>query len=244
MSSVPTGSAAPSIWAILAASRCASVTPRVRRPTKATSDAPPFFSRISWAMRVSARSSAASSRTCAFSRKRGTGVANFSPCEPLGARLKERRELTTVTLHARVRRCQPRCGSLAPRAEQIERQEREGAQHQEGTRAEHQTTDRLGAVEQARHAEEERAGPARGGRHALAENPERDPEEEQEPDGAARDRAHQSASVATTGAWSEGFVPLRSSRSISTERQRAASAGVTRIWSIRSPQPRWKAPAR
>src|SRR3990167_840609 len=74
MSSVPTGSAAPSILAILAASRWARVTPRVRRPTKARSAAPPFRSRISWAMRVSARSSAASSRTCAFSRKGRAGL--------------------------------------------------------------------------------------------------------------------------------------------------------------------------
>src|SRR5438309_1614819 len=313
MSSVPTGSVAPSIWAILVARRWASVTPRVRRPTKATSDAPPFFSRISWAMRVSARSSAASSRTCAFTRKRGTGVAIFSPCEPLGARLKERHERLRSLYTGESVAVNPRGGSLAPRAEQIERQEREGAQHQDRTRAEDQTTDCLGTVEQARHAEEvvpvvdeplgeegqrhraavgrvdrdvgerlprpeerdrgggalprveegddadrgdqhlvqraaehrdepaeeakdhvarlvedqvhaveERDGPAGGERQALAEDPERNPEEEQEPDGAARDRTHQSASVATTGAWSEGFVPLRSSRSIATERQRVA----------------------
>src|SRR5947208_711371 len=107
MSRVPTGTVAPSILAILAASRWASVTPRVRRPTKASSAAPPFFSRISWAMRVRARSSAASSRTWAFSRNRGAGVLNFSPCGPLGVRLKERRDRTSVTLHAEIRRCQP-----------------------------------------------------------------------------------------------------------------------------------------
>src|SRR3989442_15126225 len=70
MSSVPTGSEAPSIDAILAARRWARVTARVRRPTKGTSLAPPFFSRIWWAMRVSARSRAAVSSTSAFSRKR------------------------------------------------------------------------------------------------------------------------------------------------------------------------------
>src|SRR3989338_930367 len=74
MSRVPTGSVAPSILAILAASRWASVTPRVRSPTKASSVAPPFRSRISWAMRVSARSSAASSSTCAFSRNGRAGL--------------------------------------------------------------------------------------------------------------------------------------------------------------------------
>src|SRR2546426_6086963 len=136
MSSVPTGSAAPSIWAILAASRCASVTPRVRRPTKATSEAPPFFSRISWAMRVRARSSAASSRTWAFSRKRGTGEAIFSPYGPLGARLKERRE----RLPSLYTRGSVAVNRLAPRAEEIERQECEGAQHQERAGAEHEAT--------------------------------------------------------------------------------------------------------
>src|SRR3982075_2490896 len=40
-------------------------------------------------MRVRARSSAASSRTCAFSRWRGAGLLIFSPCGPLRARLKE-----------------------------------------------------------------------------------------------------------------------------------------------------------
>src|SRR5439155_1151830 len=61
-------------------------------------------------------------------------------------------------------------------------------------------------VEDEVHTVEERAGPARGERQALAENSECDPEEEQEADGAAGDRGHQSASVATTGAWSEGFA--------------------------------------
>src|SRR5438552_6026959 len=74
MSSVPTGSEAPSMAAIFAARRWASVTPRVRRPTNVTSLAPPVFSRISWAMRVSARSRAAVSSTSAFSRKRGGRV--------------------------------------------------------------------------------------------------------------------------------------------------------------------------
>src|SRR5262245_33387401 len=89
MSSVPTGRVVPSIWAIFAARRWARLTPRVRSPTKARSLAPPFFSRISWAMRVRARSSAVSSRTCAFSRWRGAGLLIFSPCGPLRARLKE-----------------------------------------------------------------------------------------------------------------------------------------------------------
>src|SRR5215471_20337317 len=89
MSSVPTGRVVPSIWAIFAASRCARLTPRVRRPTKARSLPPPFFSRISWEMRVRARSSAVSSRTCAFSRWRGAELLIFSPCGPLRARLKE-----------------------------------------------------------------------------------------------------------------------------------------------------------
>src|SRR5262245_15750177 len=89
MSSVPTGRVVPSIWAIFAASRWARLTPRVRSPTKARSLAPPFFSRISWAMRVRARSSAVSSRTCAFSRWRGAELLIFSPCGPLRARLKE-----------------------------------------------------------------------------------------------------------------------------------------------------------
>src|SRR3989442_15134368 len=89
MSSVPTGRVVPSMWAIFAARRCARLTPRVRSPTNARSLAPPFFSRISWAMRVRARWSAVSSRTCAFSRWRGAGLLIFSPCGPLRARLKE-----------------------------------------------------------------------------------------------------------------------------------------------------------
>src|SRR4030095_4922999 len=90
MSSVPTGSVVPSIWAIFWASRCARLTPRVRSPTKAKSLAPPFRSRISWATGGRARSRAPSSRTCAFSRWRGAGLLiYFSPCGPRGARLKE-----------------------------------------------------------------------------------------------------------------------------------------------------------
>jgi hypothetical protein len=50
--------------------------------------------------------------------------------------------------------------------------------------------------------------------------------------------------MAITGAWSEGFSPLRSSRSISTETHRLASGPVTRMWSMRMPQPRWNAPMR
>src|ERR687891_5884 len=49
---------------------------------------PPLRSRISCAIRVRARSRAVSSRTCAFSRRRGAPVMT-SPCEPHGARLKE-----------------------------------------------------------------------------------------------------------------------------------------------------------
>src|SRR2546425_2104969 len=72
-------------------------------------------------------SSAASSRTWAFSRKRGTGEAIFSPYGPLGARLKERRE----RLPSLYTRGSVAVNRLAPRAEEIERQECEGAQHQE-----------------------------------------------------------------------------------------------------------------
>src|SRR5438477_9390356 len=104
MSRVPTGRWAPSIAAILAAKRWASVTPRVRRPTNARSLAPPLRSRISWAMRVSARSRAASSRTCAFSRRRGR-VVIVSPYEPRWAHLKERAE-PNFTLPGRPRSCQ------------------------------------------------------------------------------------------------------------------------------------------
>src|SRR4029453_6595166 len=90
MSSVPTGSVVPSIWAIFWASRCARLTPRVRSPTKDKSLAPPFRSRISWAMRGRARAGATWSRTCAFSRWRGAGLLiYFAPCGPRGARLKE-----------------------------------------------------------------------------------------------------------------------------------------------------------
>src|SRR6185369_15639676 len=104
MSSVPTGTVVPSMVASLVARRWARVTPRVRSPTKARSLAPPLRSRISCEIRVRARSSAASSRTCAFSRRRGAPVMT-SPCEPHGTRLKEeqRREFT---LRARSRSCQ------------------------------------------------------------------------------------------------------------------------------------------
>src|SRR5262249_47698532 len=95
MSSVPTGSVVPSMVATLALSRWASVTPRVRRPTKASSLAPPLRSRISWAIRVSARSRADSSSTWAFSRRRGGRLLTGSPYEPLRAQLKERIEATT-----------------------------------------------------------------------------------------------------------------------------------------------------
>src|SRR5262245_45527264 len=107
MSRVPTGRLAPSMVAIFRASRRAMVTPRVRRPTKARLPAPALRSRISWEMRVRARSRAASSRTCAFSRRRGAGLVMISPCEPRGARLKERRNVPRITLHVDVSVCQP-----------------------------------------------------------------------------------------------------------------------------------------
>src|SRR5262249_11425354 len=99
MSSVPTGSVVPSMRAIFWASRWARVTPRVRKPTKVTSLAPPFFSRISWAIRVSARSSADSSRTSAFSRNLGGPLLISAPCEPRWARLKEFTAPTTNALY-------------------------------------------------------------------------------------------------------------------------------------------------
>ena len=43
------------------------------------------------------------------------------------------------------------------------------------------------------------------------------------------------SNVATTGAWSEGFVPLRWSRSTMASVQRRAKGSVARMWSIRSP---------
>src|SRR3989442_6535180 len=101
-------------------------------------------------MRVRARSSAASSRTWAFSRKRGTGEAIFSPYGPLGARLKERRE----RLPSLYTRGSVAVNRLAPRAEEIERQECEGAQHQERAGAAHEATEGLRPVEQTRHPAE------------------------------------------------------------------------------------------
>src|SRR2546422_3663924 len=118
MSSVPTGVWAPSIVAILAARRWARVIPRVRRPTKARSLAPPLRSRISWAMRVRARSSAASSRTCAFSRRRDLLVI-VSPYEPLRAHLKERAE-PNVTLPGPPCSCQRLVASGQQRPELVE----------------------------------------------------------------------------------------------------------------------------
>src|SRR3990172_2308367 len=67
MSRAPTGGFTPSMVVTRSAKRWARVTPRVRRPTNARSAVPPFFSTISWAIRISARSSAPSSRTSAFS---------------------------------------------------------------------------------------------------------------------------------------------------------------------------------
>ena len=48
-----------------------------------------------------------------------------------------------------------------------------------------------------------------------------------------------------SGAWSLGVgLPLRASRSISAQRSRAATSGVTSSWSIRIPKFFWKLPAR
>src|SRR5207244_8904127 len=118
MSRVPTGRAAPSMAAILAARRWARVTPRVRRPTKARSLAPPLRSRISCALRVRARSTAASSRTCVCSRRRDLLVI-FSPYEPLRAHLKERAE-PRVTLPGSPRSCQRLVASGQQRHELVE----------------------------------------------------------------------------------------------------------------------------
>src|SRR5262245_55584322 len=117
MSSAPTGSVAPSMAAIFAASRRASVTPRVRRPTKVTSAGPLLRSRISWAMRVRARSRAAASRTSVFSRSFGGVLLGLigSPCGPLRAHLKERTFRTRATLPVGVSCCQPPSGSCAER---------------------------------------------------------------------------------------------------------------------------------
>lgn len=49
-----------------------------------------------------------------------------------------------------------------------------------------------------------------------------------------------SAIVATTGAWSDGCSHLRGTRSIAQALQRAASAGDSRIWSMRRPLFSWK----
>ncbi len=62
-----------------------------------------------------------------------------------------------------------------------------------------------------------------------SEDAERHVEKDEESGGAAGDTRHQSVSVTTTGAWSDGFCPLRSSRSISTETQRAARAAVSKM---------------
>ena len=59
----------------------------------------------------------------------------------------------------------------------------------------------------------------------------------------ARRHGHQAKST-TTGAWSDGFSPLRAFRSMRTAPARAASGGVARTWSMRMPLPLWKLPAR
>jgi hypothetical protein len=48
----------------------------------------------------------------------------------------------------------------------------------------------------------------------------------------------------TTGAWSEGFEPLRASRSMYASRTREASPAPRSTRSIRIPQPLWNMPAR
>src|SRR4029453_11809128 len=120
MSRVPTGKVVPSMAAILAVSRWARVTPRVRRPTKVRSLAPPLRSRISWAIRVRARSRGVSSSTCAFSRRRGGRVLTVSPYEPLWAHLKERNDVTECTLPGRMRVCQRVVASGEQRHELID----------------------------------------------------------------------------------------------------------------------------
>ena len=62
-SSEPTGTSNPSTAAIRSAIRRASGTPRVGMPSRTRSPAPLLRSRISWAMRVSARAMSRSSRT-------------------------------------------------------------------------------------------------------------------------------------------------------------------------------------
>jgi len=66
MSSVPTGTRAPSIASILSARMLASTAPRLTIPTSARLFAPLFASRISWAMRVIAREIASPSITLAL----------------------------------------------------------------------------------------------------------------------------------------------------------------------------------
>ena len=73
MSTIRRARAAPAIsWG--AARRCARWTPRERTPTKANPSMPLLRSTTSCAMRTSARSRPASSRTWAFSRKRTGGA--------------------------------------------------------------------------------------------------------------------------------------------------------------------------
>ena len=60
--------------------------------------------------------------------------------------------------------------------------------------------------------------------------------------------SHQTSTVAgansaTSGAWSEGFEPLRALRSTTTQRSRSASGALASSRSIRIPQCLWNAPA-
>src|SRR3989304_6775465 len=72
MSRAPTGTALPSILSISPASLRAGSTPRAAMPTRATPEAPVLRSRISCAMRVSARRISASSmrRAAVIGRRR------------------------------------------------------------------------------------------------------------------------------------------------------------------------------
>lgn len=61
-------------------------------------------------------------------------------------------------------------------------------------------------------------------------------------DGANRRQA--SPRSTTTGAWSDGFSPLRASRSTKAATARSAKTWLSRTRSIRIPRPWWKSPPR
>ena len=56
--------------------------------------------------------------------------------------------------------------------------------------------------------------------------------------------SQESAKSTTTGAWSDGFCPLRASRSRNAPVARCTKSSLTRTRSMRSPRPWWKSPAR